>query len=146
MGGCSIRSRAPHSSSETVRKVMQANRGDELNPERNLRSLLQKAGLRFRKNYRPIPSLKCKADIVFPSRKLCIFVDGCFWHGCSRHFKCPSTNPAWWQEKINATKNRDLRQAALLRSHGWRVLRFWEHQVRADADRAVRKVAATLAG
>ena len=132
MTGLSIRSRAPTASSPIVRKVMVANYGGNTAPERLLRSALFAAGLRFRKDVRPVLSLRCTADILFPKQRLCIFVDGCFWHGCPNHFKCPKTNATWWQEKIQANRVRDRRQIALLKTAGWRVARVWEHEITAN--------------
>lgn len=129
MSGLSIRSRAPSASSPAVRRVMIANRSSNTVPERLLRSALFKSGMRFRQNVRPISSMKCKADILFRSQRLCIFVDGCFWHGCQKHFECPKTNSSWWNEKLEATRNRDRTQTALLRTAGWNVVRIWEHEI-----------------
>jgi DNA mismatch endonuclease, patch repair protein len=131
MSGLSIRSRAPLASSPIVRRVMIANRGSNTAPERLLRSALFKAGVRFRLNVRPISNFKCKADIVVRSQRLCVFVDGCFWHGCPKHFGWPKTNAGWWKEKIEATKVRDRTQSARLRAAGWNVMRIWEHEVTA---------------
>lgn len=129
MSDLSIRSRAPSASSPTVRRVMIANQSSNTIPERLLRSALFKNGMHFRKNVRPISKVKCKADILFRSQRLCIFVDGCFWHGCPKHFECPKTNSSWWNEKIEATKDRDRTQTALLRKAGWNVVRIWEHDI-----------------
>ncbi len=129
MSGLSIRSRAPAASSLVVRKVMLANQSTNTAPERLLRSALSRAGISFRRNVRPVTTLKCEADIVFRSHRLCVFVDGCFWHGCPKHFACPKTNSSWWNEKIAATKARDRSQSALLRAAGWNVLRIWEHEI-----------------
>jgi len=108
---------------------MIANRSSNTAPERLLKSALFKAGMRFSQNVRPVSDLKCKADIVLRRQHLCIFVDGCFWHGCPKHFGCPKTNSSWWNEKIEATKGRDRTQSALLRAAGWEVLRIWEHEI-----------------
>ena len=129
MKGKSIRARAPAASSAAVRRVMQANYGDKTRPETVLRSELHRRGLRFYKNHRPIKMLRCTADIVFPSQRLCIFVDGCFWHGCLAHFKLPVANRAWWKEKIDANRHRDETQTAELRKMGWKVFRIWEHEL-----------------
>ncbi len=129
MTGLSIRSRAPAASSQTVRKVMVANRGVNTSPERLLQSALSRAGLTFRQNVRPIATVRCAADIVFRKHRVCIFVDGCFWHGCPRHFECPKTNASWWREKIEANRIRDRQQSALLRAAGWKVVRVWEHDI-----------------
>jgi DNA mismatch endonuclease, patch repair protein len=112
-----------------VRKVMQANTAKETGPERVVRRFLHRCGLRFRKDQRPIPGLRCAADLVFPRARLCIFIDGCFWHGCPTHFRVPASNSAWWAEKIEANRARDRRNDAILRRDRWYVIRVWEHQV-----------------
>jgi len=139
MSGSSIRSRAPAASSPLIRRVMQANYGGMTKPEVLLRSALHRAGLRFFKDYRPAAGLRCTADVVFPSQRVCVFVDGCFWHGCPRHFKVPKTHSAWWLEKIEDNRRRDRRQAAELRKRGWRVIRVWEHKL-SEPDAIVRMV------
>lgn len=140
-----IRSRAPAASSPDVRRVMQAVKRQDTAAEILLRRRLHAAGLRFRKEIRPEPDLRCKADVVFPRHKVCIFIDGCFWHRCPAHFKVPKTNSPWWEEKIQATVERDSRQQHLLQSRGWTVLRFWEHNISpAEIDEAVRLIAAAV--
>jgi DNA mismatch endonuclease (patch repair protein) len=129
MTGLSIRARAPSASSLKTRHVMQANRSRDTAPEVRLRRLLFASGLRFRKNCRPEPTLRCKADIVFPRPRVCVFIDGCFWHSCPRHFKLPKTNAAWWAEKMHANVQRDGRQTRTLKGRGWCVIRLWEHEL-----------------
>lgn len=128
----SIRSRAPRASTEIVRRVMQANTGCTTSPERDLRSAAHRLGLRFRVNCRPDRSLRCDADLVFRQSKVCVFVDGCYWHGCPRHFAVPKQNSAWWAEKIDDNRKRDARRTAELRDRGWVVIRLWEHDVQGD--------------
>ncbi len=128
----SIRARAPSASSAAVRRVMQANVGRTTSVELRLRRTLHRMGLWFRKDIRPDPRLRCKADIVLPSSRICIFVDGCFWHGCQMHFKKPKTNADWWDEKIQANIRRDQRQTALLQARGWEVVRVWEHELEGE--------------
>ena len=128
-----IRKRAPKSSSAAVRHVMQENVGRETHPERRLRSLLFRSGLRFRKDYSPVPSERISVDVLFPRQRICIFVDGCFWHGCPLHFKVPKTHSSWWQEKIADNRQRDARQTRLLTALGWTVIRMWEHEIKEDS-------------
>lgn len=128
----SIRSRAPVASSTVVRKVMQANKSQDTAPELLLRSALHRAGLRYRKNLRPEPSLKCKADVVFPRARICIFIDGCFWHGCPEHFHLPKKNAEWWHEKVIDNRARDKKKAEALIALGWEVIRIWEHELTED--------------
>jgi DNA mismatch endonuclease, patch repair protein len=70
-----------------------------------------------------------KPDFVFPSRRLVVFVDGCFWHGCLRHLRSPRSNRQYWQEKIFRNKTRDRKVSRALRAKGWHVLRIWEHEL-----------------
>ena len=125
-GPKSIRARAPRASSELVRRVMQANRPRGTKPELAVRMALKQVGLRFRTDIAPEASLKCKADFVFRKAGVCIFVDGCYWHGCPRHFVPPKTNFAWWREKIADNRRRDRHKRIQLRKMGWTVIRIWE--------------------
>lgn len=71
-----------------------------------------------------------KPDFAFPKQKLAVFVDGCFWHGCPRHATQPKGNRRFWAEKLEANKARDRKVNRELRAKGWKVLRFWEHDLR----------------
>jgi DNA mismatch endonuclease, patch repair protein len=125
---------------------MQGNRSTETRPEIALRSALHRLGLRFRKNARPQRDLRMRADVVFPGRRLAVFVDGCFWHGCPAHGKRPRTNAGYWHEKIDRNMARDRRDDALLRRAGWRVLRVWEHEPPDVAAQTIAELLASLAG
>lgn len=70
-----------------------------------------------------------KPDFVFPARKLAVFVDGCFWHGCPIHGTSPKQNAKFWREKIARNRARDRLVNRTLRASGWRVLRLWEHDL-----------------
>ena len=70
-----------------------------------------------------------KPDFVFPKRKVAVFVDGCFWHGCPRHATWPAHRAAWWRRKILGNQARDALVTRTLRRTGWRVLRVWEHEL-----------------
>ncbi|HEU6449303.1 MAG TPA: very short patch repair endonuclease [Verrucomicrobiae bacterium] len=71
-----------------------------------------------------------KPDFVFLKSKLAVFVDGCFWHGCSRCYSHnPRSNTAFWKEKITRNKQRDRTVSRKLRSEDWKVLRIWEHEL-----------------
>ncbi len=68
-------------------------------------------------------------DFTFRHKKLAVFLDSCFWHGCPRHLRMPKSNLAYWTEKIASNRERDRRQTKELRGQGWRVLRLWEHEL-----------------
>lgn len=70
-----------------------------------------------------------KPDFVFRAYKLAIFVDGCFWHMCSKHSNMPVNNRAFWKRKLEGNKKRDQLVNRKLRLLGWRVLRIWEHDL-----------------
>jgi DNA mismatch endonuclease (patch repair protein) len=138
----SIRKRAPSASSLTARKVMRANVGHETAPEKALRTAAGEAGLEFETDTRPEKDLRWTADLVFREARICVFVDGCYWHGCPEHFKLPKTNSAWWEEKIQANRDRDQKQVDVLTERGWVVMRFWEHDVLGDSTEAVDRIRA----
>lgn len=97
-------------------------------PEVALRRELHRRGLRFRVDW-PLPGLpRRRADIAFTRRKVAIFLDGCFWHSCPEHATAPGSNARWWADKLANNVRRDRQTDEHLRSLGWTVLRFWEHE------------------
>ena len=52
-----------------------------------------------------------------------MFAHGCFWHGCPEHGTQPSTNAAYWTQKIEANRRRDEPTTAALERDGWTVIR-----------------------
>jgi len=116
---------------------MQGNRGKDTRPEIALRSALHRRGLRFFKNRRPLPDVRCRADIVFPGARVAVFVDGCFWHRCPVHGVSPTANRAYWHAKLDRNVARDRRNDGVLAEAGWRVVRVWEHD---DPHRAAEHI------
>jgi len=88
----------------------------------------------WRRNYK----LFGKPDFVFPSQRVAVFVDGCFWHGCPVHGRIPKSNKKFWREKISRNQKRDRKVSRTLRGLGWSVLRVWEHSL------SVKRTPATL--
>lgn len=107
-------------------KNMAAIRSRDSSPELKVRRALFKAGLRYRLYDKRLPG---RPDIVFPGRRLVVFVHGCFWHGCA---KCVDgtrkvkSNKSYWAKKIQTNKERDARNIQKLISQGWRIEEIWE--------------------
>ena len=96
--------------------------------ELEIRRRLHARGLRYRVDAKPLPATRRKADLVFPTAKVAVFIDGCFWHGCPVHATWPKQNAEFWREKIKANRLRDADTNLRLSDMGWTVLRFWEHE------------------
>jgi len=126
--------------SPAVRAVMRANKARDTGPERRLRSLLHKAGLRYRVNAKPLPTLRRTADVVFSAVRVAVFVDGCYWHGCPEHYRPARVNNEFWRNKIEGNRARDRETDQLLTDAGWTVIRIWEHEDPATAARLVQRV------
>ncbi len=113
-------------------------------PELALRRAVHALGLRFRLHQSV--AQRCTPDFVLPRWRLAVFVDGCFWHGCTQHgpkrFRGP--NAELWRAKIATNQARDERSTLAAREAGWTVLRVWECDVRRDV-RAVAKQVADVA-
>lgn len=74
--------------------------------------------------------LKGTPDFAFPRAKLAVFVDGCFWHGCPRCYRRPTSNRKFWDAKVERNKRRDREVGKVLRRLGWKVVRIWAHQLK----------------
>jgi DNA mismatch endonuclease (patch repair protein) len=121
---------------------MQGNRATDTGPEVTVRRLLHREGLRFFKHRRPVAELRCRADVVFVTEQVAVFIDGCFWHGCPQHGRQPRANSGYWAQKLARNMARDRRNDALLESQGWLVLRAWEHE---PSEAVVARVAHAVA-
>lgn len=108
---------------------MRAVKSRNTTPERIVRSHLHRMGCRFALHRADLPG---KPDIVMPARNRIVLVHGCFWHGhaCRRGRRMPTTNAAYWDEKVKRNAERDRRNLRKLRRMGWRVIVVWECQTR----------------
>ncbi|MBN9304821.1 MULTISPECIES: very short patch repair endonuclease [unclassified Devosia] len=117
--------------------------GKDTRPERQLRSILHRAGYRFRLHASSLPG---RPDIVLPKYRTAIFVNGCFWHrheGCSKAYT-PSSRTEFWTTKFDATVARDAKKSAELRRLGWNVLTVWECELQKSPDSVIRQIRADL--
>ncbi|WP_222697812.1 very short patch repair endonuclease [Rhodococcoides corynebacterioides] len=113
--------------------------------EMAIRRLVHAAGLRYRVDARPERKVNRRADMVFRSAKVAVFVDGCFWHACPVHGSSPKANSEWWKEKLRVNVARDADTNRRLAELGWTVIRVWEHATPSEAaDKIVAAVRANL--
>jgi DNA mismatch endonuclease (patch repair protein) len=120
----------PVPSSPAATAVMRANRWRDTDPEIAVRSILHGRGLRFRKRQtiRLGGRRWTQPDVVFPTQRVAVFIDGCFWHSCPTHGTNPRSNAAYWGPKLARNVARDRDTNVRLSALGWTVLRAWEHE------------------
>ncbi|WP_064442992.1 very short patch repair endonuclease [Rhodococcus sp. YH3-3] len=118
---------------------MSAQRRRDTKPEIALRRELHRRGLRYFVDRAPVKGVRRRADLVFPRRKVAVFVDGCFWHSCPQHATFPKNNAQWWTDKLAANVVRDRDTDARLAEQGWTVIRIWEHEDPLVAAECVQK-------
>ncbi len=131
--------------SDASSRCKSRNRSRDTWHEQLLRRTLWRIGLRYRKNVSDLPG---KPDIVFPGFRIAVFCDGDFWHGrCWSRLETKlrqGTNGSYWRAKILSNIERDRKNTQILRSQGWRVLRFWETDILANPDRIAGQIRRTI--
>lgn len=95
------------------------------------------------KGWRRHLKLSGSPDFTFRKERVCIFVDGCFWHGCPKHYKSPKSNKKFWREKVKKNRERDSRINQELKKQEYRVIRIWECEMR-EADKVLKKIQKAL--
>lgn len=110
-------------------EIMGRVRSRDTKPEMVVRRIVHAMGYRYRLHAKDLPG---KPDLVFRSHKKAVFVHGCFWH---RHAKCslarvPKTRQDFWLAKLDANRQRDMRNERALQDTGWDVLTIWECELR----------------
>ena len=108
-----------------------------------VRRALHRMGLRYRVNLRVLPGFRRTVDIAFTKRKVAVFVDGCFWHGCPLHATSSKSNQEYWSSKIAANVARDRDTDEALGQAGWTAVRIWEHE---PSHQAAARVYAAVVG
>jgi DNA mismatch endonuclease, patch repair protein len=114
----------PARRSELMRRV----RSKNTKPELEVRRILSRLGIRYGLHKRGLPGTP---DIVLSTRRIAIFVHGCFWH---RHNKScrltsnPKSRSEFWREKFDRNRARDTSNQARLKRLGWRIVVVWQCQ------------------
>jgi DNA mismatch endonuclease (patch repair protein) len=120
---------------------MKGNRSRDTKPEIALRSALHRRGRRFRKDYVVrVGDRRVRVDVAFPGRRVAVFSDGCFWHGCPEHGSRPRRNTHYWGPKLARNAQRDRQTTRALEEAGWVVVRFWEHVPTEEAAREISRL------
>jgi DNA mismatch endonuclease, patch repair protein len=101
--------------------------------------LLWQRGLRGYRKHWPVAGTP---DFAWPGLRVALFVDGCFWHGCPRCKRIPTSNMAFWNSRIGGNRERDARVNRALRRDGWLVLRVWECAL--TKERTIEKIRAAI--
>lgn len=126
--------------------IKRRNRKTDTTAELTLRRSLWRLGLRYRVNQKGLPGTP---DIVFPRRRIAVFVDGDFWHGRDWEERkarlALGNNAVYWIAKIGYNRERDRNNENLLTELGWKVLRLWETDVLRDPEGAARRIFALVA-
>ena len=123
-----IRIDAPAASNFAVHKSMQGNKRANTKPELLMRERLRAAGLG---GYRLQWKVAGHPDIAWPGKKVCVFVNGCFWHRCPHcKLSTPKKNVEYWTTKFERNVERDRENVAVLEADGWRVHVVWECELK----------------
>ena len=128
-------------SSPEASKRLSRVRQRDTEAELAVRRALHRRGRRYRVNVKLIDRPRRVADIVFRPKKVAVFVDGCFWHGCPEHGTKSKSNVDYWKDKIAENKRRDQDTDRRLEQAGWKVVRVWEHE---DPDKAAKRICSIL--
>ena len=139
MNGYKRDGRAPIPKKEVTSIVMRANKAKNTNPELLLRKALFRNDLKgYRLNYKKVPG---RPDIAFVSKKIAIFVNGCYWHRCPKcNLPIPKSNSIFWQEKFKRNKERDKRKNRELRVLGWMAMTIWECEINKHLNKQIDKI------
>lgn len=86
------------------------------------------------------PKIPGSPDIILPGKKIAIFLHGCFWHKCPRHYREPKSNRKYWLSKIDKNVERDKKNIKLLKRNGWKVIKIWEHDIVKNLEEWVEEV------
>ena len=123
-------------SKEERSRIMSKIKSKDTGIEKALRSALWIRGHRFRVHQ----DIFGKPDIIFLKQKIAIFCDGCFWHGCPVCKKYPASNKEFWMKKFEINQRRDKEVTKKLKKKGWRILRFWGHEIKNDIDKVIIRI------
>jgi len=119
--------------SEVMSKIRSKNSKIELLVFRELK----RRRIYFQKHYTRVLG---KPDIALPRKKKAVFIDSGFWHGYKYEILKPKLIKKFWRDKIEYNMRRDREITKKLRKNGWEVLRIWEHELKRDFEKTIKKI------
>jgi DNA mismatch endonuclease (patch repair protein) len=102
-------------------------RSTRTGPELKIKTTMRALGFKYQ------PKLYGRPDFASKKLKTVIFIDGCFWHKCPKHFKSAKSNRHYWTQKINNNVKRDKTINKYYKGLGWNIIRIWEHEIKSGA-------------
>lgn len=117
---------ADNVSSAKRKYIMSQIRGKWTRQERLVHNYLKGRKIRHKMH----PKMVGNPDIIFKDKKIAVFLDGCFWHGCPKCYRKPASNVKYWKKKIASNKKNAKLANSSLKKSGWKVVRIWEHQMK----------------
>ncbi len=115
-------------------QIMSKIKSKNTNLERDFKKMIK--GLKFRYQ----PKIFGKPDFAIKKLKIAIFIDSCFWHKCPKHFRKPTANNSYWTQKITRNVERAREVNSHLKKQDWRVIRFWEHEIKKNPKKCINKI------
>ena len=131
--------RSPIPEKEITSKIMSRIKGKNTKPEITLRQEMWKNGIRgYRLHWKKAAG---RPDIAFPSKKVAIFVNGCYWHRCSNcNPSFPKTHQDFWKDKFKKNKERDKKKINDLQEDDWKVIVIWECKIKKNIEECINEI------
>ena len=108
-------------------KIMAAVKSKDSAIERSFLNYLKSNGVKMSSHSKSLPG---NPDFYSRRKKIVVFIDSCFWHGCRYHGSRPKTNRAFWNRKLSRNRERDREINLQYRKTGWNIFRIWEHTIK----------------
>src|SRR3989338_5076351 len=125
-------------SKEMRSRIMASVRGRDTKPELQMKRFLRGNGFSYQ------PKATGNPDFLNEKKRVAIFVDGCFWHGCPKCYSSPKSNKKFWRDKVQRNRRNDRNVAAELSRAGYRVIRVWEHTLKRNCGLVQKRIEAAL--
>lgn len=131
--------RSPVPSSDKISYIMSTIKQKNTKPEMAIRRALFALGIKgYRLHLSKIPG---KPDLAFVSKKLAIFIHGCFWHRCPYcNLPTPKSNTTYWLEKFEKNVSRDGKKIQALKELNWDIVVIWECQISVDLFAQIERI------